>query len=152
MANEYCICPSKLASIQGNGPTLVTFKSPFHHRNAVERCAWHFKREFSFDFCQFRANKKPGDERYIPYEAYLFHRSEDALLYEDAPTQMVVAGACCFYREKSWCLDWIWFHPYFRRRGILSKSWTLFVDRYDSFGLTEPLSVHMEMFLGRIRS
>ena len=149
MVNEYCISPPKLTSIEGDGPTLVTYQSPYHHRFAVEQCARHFRREMHYDFCQFNAMRKPGDKKFIEYEAYLFHRTKDQLLFEFSPTKAVISGACCFYKESSWYLDWVWFHPYFRRVGFLSQAWPYFISRYGNFKVTKPLSSHMESFIAK---
>lgn len=151
MGNEYCICPSKLTSLNGNGPTKVTVLSPWYHRNAVERNARYFRQEFNFSHLQFGAKQKSTDPDYVPYEAYLFHRETYNLQYEDKNTEVVCAGACCFFNENnSWSLHWVWLHPYFRGKGFLRDAWPLFREKYNDFSIQEPISPQMQKFLKQI--
>jgi hypothetical protein len=45
---------------------------------------------------------------------------------------------------------WIWLHPYYRRKGILSESWPMFVDRFGDFQVELPLSEAMESFMEKV--
>ena len=151
MGTEYCICPPKLTTIKGNGITRVTFDSPWSHRLAVEKMARYFKRELRYDFVQFSAKLSPENKKYIPYEAYLFHEDQYNLRYEDRKTEIVCGGACCFYQqENNWSLNWVWFHPYFRRRGMLKKAWLQFKNEYGQFDIEEPISNQMSSFLSHV--
>ena len=151
MGREYCICPPKLTTLESSDiPTLVTKSSPWTHRKAVEKLARCFRRELKFDFVPFLA--KYGQSADDPtYEAYLFHETQFNLLYEDRDTEIVCGGAACFVnRNEGWVLKWVWFHPYFRGRGLLWKSWTNFRSRYGDFEIERPLSPAMEKFLRKI--
>lgn len=151
MGREYCICPPKLTTLEsGDTPTIVTKASPWTHRKAVEKLARYFRREFKYDFVPFRAEYgQSADDPH--YEAYLFHETRYNLLYEDRDTEVVCGGAACFFRTvETWSLNWVWFHPYFRGRGLLWKSWGSFRSRYGDFQIEEPLSPAMKSFLSKI--
>lgn len=124
-------------------PVLVCIDSPEHYRKNVERFARYFLREMQYDFIQFEATENIFQPNYKPYNAYLFHNKQQFL------------GACCFRFDESatqcWCLDWVWLHPFARRKGYLSKSWPCFYEKYGSFNISRPLSDGMEKFLVKVR-
>lgn len=47
----------------------------------------------------------------------------------------------------AWMLDWVWLHPFFRRRGLLAKAWPLFEAKYGKFLILAPLSPAMQAFV-----
>jgi hypothetical protein len=93
----------------------VVHKSPILLRKEVEHFAYYFRREFHYDFVQFAARDNTG------YTAYLF--TNEARMHP-----RVWIGACCFRirNDKTigfpiQALQWMWIHPYYRSRGILTK-------------------------------
>lgn len=44
-------------------------------------------------------------------------------------------------------LCWIWFHPYHRNRGYLTRAWPEFIARFGQFIVQPPISRAMEGFL-----
>lgn len=54
---------------------------------------------------------------------------------------------CGVYASVSWQLEWIWLHPFCRRRGLLSKAWPQFEEEHGEFLILSPLSLVMERFL-----
>jgi hypothetical protein len=46
-----------------------------------------------------------------------------------------------------WWLEWIWLHPYERRKGLLSRHWPAFVEEFGNFYVAPPLSHSMKQFL-----
>lgn len=65
-----------------------------------------------------------------------------------------IAGACGFlwakYTDGSahWSLEWIWFCPAVRRKGVLTRQWNWLESHYGrKFEVSEPLSPAMEGFL-----
>jgi hypothetical protein len=46
-----------------------------------------------------------------------------------------------------WALQWIWFHPYERRKGHLRNAWPYFLDRFGTFQVEPPLSPAMDKLL-----
>ena len=123
------------------GTLEVTRRSPLKYRKAVQRFAEYFQREFEYDFPQFWAKEQ---EDYVAY-----------LLFSDH--YHVHCGACCFRRRNykdigpSWAMQWLWIHPYFRRRGILTKTWPQF-DRFKPFVIERPISEAMIGFLKKHNS
>jgi hypothetical protein len=116
----------------------VTKDSPLRHRKVVEQLAYYFKREFHYDFVQYSATH---DDDLA--EAYLWRDHQ----WADSP----IIGGCCFRPDgKGWRLCWVWFHPYCRRRGLLSARWSFFQERYGHFFCERPLSEAMESFLAQI--
>jgi hypothetical protein len=157
MADYYSLSlpVATLPELESN-PTLVLPSSPTIIRKRVELFAKYFKREMHFDFPQFEAAETPDKSWYVPYEAYLFHKSADDLWHGEGPIKHRFFGACCFrWREYTnapaeWSLDWVWFHPYFRCRGHLQSAWPRFAEKYGHFDLAQPLSCGMEKFLQKI--
>jgi hypothetical protein len=156
MSNFFTIKLPISRSLPSTSPSLVSGDSPHTIRRCVETLAYYFKREFHFDFPQFEASESPSDSRYVPYEVWLFHEEalDQARDLDDNPRRVI--GAACFRQRphgsaKRWALQWIWFHPYERRRGHLSRSWSLFKSRYRQFHVEGPLSDAMKRFLSKQR-
>ena len=127
-------------------PALVLPTAPKRQREHVETFARYFLRERGQGALQFEAAETPSSVGYVRYEAHLFH---DEGRY---------CGACCFrWRDwadapPSWSLDWIWLHPYRRQRGLLTRAWPKFKERYGDFHLAQPLSAAMRAFLRKTRT
>ena len=126
---------------------IVTPGSSFELREAVERTAWFFQREFA-QTAQFSATETPDDIDYIEYKAFLWAGND---LNGGAVS---IVGACCFRRQDRyerigpfWDLQWAWFHPYCRRQGFLRSSWGYFESRFGQFRCQPPLSLEMQSFL-----
>ncbi len=49
-------------------------------------------------------------------------------------------------------MQWIWFHPYFRRQGLLTEAWPKFKEEFGNFCCEPPLSDAMETFLSKIKN
>jgi len=114
-------------------------------RREVERFAIYFRREFSYDFQQFVATEKPKNHE-KPYAAYLF-------INEQNHHPRVWVGGCCFrWREYQdvgarWAAQWMWLHPYYRNKGILSSAWDRFHELHGKFICEPPFSPAMKAFL-----
>jgi hypothetical protein len=127
-------------------PLAVTPKSPLKLRREVERFAIYFRREFNYDFQQFEATEKPSKPHFVPYAAYLFANGPNSY-------PRIWVGACCFrWREYTnvkprWAAQWIWLHPYYRGKGILSRAWDKFHKLHGNFYNEPPHSPAMEAFL-----
>src|SRR6266404_2942864 len=116
---------------------VVTAKSNIALREAVENCATFFLREHGY-MRQF--DKYDGGN----YLAYLWG--------EPAEGRVAIYGACCFrFREykngSSYAMQWIWLHPYARRKGHLSAAWPYFRKRFGAFVVEPPYSDGMKVFL-----
>ena len=138
-------------------PSLVIPSDGIMMRRRVEMFAKHFKREMRFDFPQFEASEQPGMYGYVPYEAYIFHEEARDIWFADGPVKQRFFGACCFrWREwensaAEWSLDWVWLHPYFRRRGFLANAWPKFKQKYGTFEVAQPLSCCMKEFMSAMQ-
>lgn len=121
------------------GMCPVVCKSKKIYRVAVWKIAQLFRREFEYDFTQYGSEGAEDDEL---SRAYLWWSQDNEAI-----------GACCFrWREYSdhapgWGLQWIWFHPYERRKGHLSRSWPYFKQRFKDFQVESPISTAMGNFM-----
>ena len=107
-------------------PVRVTGASPLSHRRAVYKIARYFRREFQYDFVQFHETERGG------YVAFLWPHPEAASLPEGF--RVACVGATCFrHREDGWAMQWVWLHPFWRRRGLLSGAWPRFVKEFGAF-------------------
>jgi hypothetical protein len=148
-ANEHHKALSLLEARSGKAPSInypdviaVTDRSPVRYRRAVETIACYFRREFRYDFVQYRAAESNGRDR-----AYMWTGR--------GCEEEIAIGACCFRWRKwkdhapGWALAWIWFHPYERGQGHLSKAWPYFQARFGDFHVEPPLSPAMAAFLAK---
>lgn len=122
------------------GIQVVTLESPLAYRRAVYKMASFFRREFGYDFVQYGHEGEEDDPK------------ARAFLWFDFDSDFVI-GSCCFrWREwidhpASWALQWIWFHPYCRGHGLLTKAWPVFKNHFGEFAVEPPLSSGMRGFL-----
>jgi hypothetical protein len=119
----------------------ITRRSPLTLRKQVEMFARYFKREFQYTFIQFCASDEDN------YTAYLFTNP-------DTEFPRVWAGACCFrirdYEDIKLAgegLQWIWIHPYFRSKGMLTEVWPELRKNHGDFDVERPISPAMKAFL-----
>jgi hypothetical protein len=128
---------------------VVTTASPRQLREAVECHAYYFRREFGYTIVQY-SSLETGDDG---HRAYLW---TDPTCLNDG--KQTVCGACCFrfrrwsnapkdFPDESYALQWIWLHPYLRRKGLLTKAWPYFLKRFHPFVPEGPFSPAMEAFL-----
>ncbi|MBS1828557.1 MAG: hypothetical protein JST93_24845 [Acidobacteria bacterium] len=122
---------------------IVKQGAPLRLRRAVQQFAHYFHREMGFDFIQYELTE--ADD----YEAFVWHEPHDL----DDNGTIGLVGACCFrtrrYKELGTlrALQWIWLHPYRRRRGLLKNAWPYFEKRYRRFDVEGPLSPGMTAFI-----
>jgi hypothetical protein len=120
-------------------PELVRYGSPTWKHKEMYLRALAFKREFHYDFIQWKSPKGDSD----PYVyGYLFTNEAG-----------MIVGACSFRFRKSesqknyWALDWVWVCPKERCKGHLSKRWSQFRIQFGDFFVTNPVSDNMKAFL-----
>jgi hypothetical protein len=122
--------------------TPVHPRSSKNLRLAVETAAYFFKREFGFDFAQYTADEDTGPKDRI-----------FAMVHIRADGKDGVFGVISFrWREwkddpPAYALQWVWFHPWERRQGHLSKFWPQFREKLGNFIVEGPLSEAMYAFL-----
>jgi len=123
----------------------ITPHSPIEVRKYIEQFARYFLREMHFGGVQFEAAEGPNSIGYRPYVAYLLG-AEDRY----------IGGACFRFRDDQsldhpWILDWVWLHPYFRRRGHLLLAWPEITQAHGAFRIAKPISHAMEGFLASVK-
>ena len=115
----------------------VTRAPPLKLRKEVERFAIYFQREFEYPIREFTAKEKR------PYTAYLLSESK----------RRVWIGACCFRPQSGVSaldretLRWIWLHPYYRMKGVLTDAWPKLRAEHGDFFIEPPFSPAMRHFL-----
>ncbi len=136
------------------GLALVSIRSPRVYKNAVERIAYYFKREFHYDFPQYLASEHSVVKRHRRPDsddsnllAFLWYDADET---NYAEAEWPTFGACCFrLRGDRWVFDWVWFHLYERRKGHLTRAWPLFRAMFGDFGIAPPVSPALQRFLER---
>lgn len=115
-------------------------------RLAYESMAYYFQREFEYDYAAYhhaqKDDKKAGN--------FLFCTNDDWNDY-------AIGGLGVYWSKifKCYCLSWVWFHPYFRRKGHLTQFWPWLKEHYPGFRIDFPISLAMFAFLkkhGEIRT
>jgi hypothetical protein len=132
----------------GSNPMVVRPDGPIRFRRAVETIARYFRREFHFDFVQYSATDRYCDKR---DRAWLWFGHGAVTVTDPLPC----IGACSFrWREEEtgYALQWIWLHPYCRRRSLLTSAWPMFREWFGEFEVEGPLSEPMEAFLAKMNS
>jgi hypothetical protein len=121
----------------------VSVRSPQSYRRAVYRLARYFRREMDYDVVQYGFDGRESDPDHV---AFLWVHPEAIGLGEGFRVPCV--GATCFrLRDEGRAMQWVWMHPYFRRRGLLSEAWPEFVREFGDFAVEGPLSAAMKGFL-----
>jgi hypothetical protein len=139
----------RYGDLDRSGPTLITEAAPKRVQAVVYEFARYFRREFHYDFPQFHDPTLPAsvNDALPPWEAWIWSPANSL--------RPIAIGATVFRHERvvgnehpEWVMSWIWLHPYFRRRGLLTQAWPTFRHRYgDQFLLEHPLSAAMEAFV-----
>jgi hypothetical protein len=62
---------------------------------------------------------------------------------------MVIGAAQFALETQGWVLEWVWLHPFKRRRGILHRTWPIWRQRYGRFHPRRPLSTAMQGFVAK---
>lgn len=124
----------------------VNREQPISIFKAVEQIATYFQKEGGFSFLQYSAYEK---RRIKTTDAYIW-------IDEDWDDTLAI-GACAFSKDGDvggngkWGLQWVWIHPYYRNRGLLTEAWPHFEKKYGKcFDIEKPLSKHMESFLNKM--
>lgn len=111
-------------------------------KNVLESFALFFKREFEYDFLQYSSFSESEDKDF----PFLFFSHD----YDDR--ELAVGGGKFIWREwsnapPSWALQWIWLHPYYRKRGIFKRVCPEFKKMFGDFFIEPPLSGPMQFFV-----
>jgi hypothetical protein len=142
-----------------SGLVMVTSKSPRLYKRAVEQMSKFFQREMHYDFPQYSASEYSRDvylqdvKTDADLRAFLWHNND---VSNQSENEWPIIGAGCFRLKrfkdgKIWVFDWVWIHPYERRRRNLTMAWPFFRSMFGDFGLTPPVSPSMAAFLRKIQ-
>ena len=115
----------------------------------VERIGYYFKREMHYDFAPYSAESRSYDNC-----AYLIaeHRGIHCIDPEANIHHALGAVGFTCRDDRPHILEWVWLHPYLRRRGVLRSAWHTLEDRHSAFAVRSPISPAMEAFLERVDS
>lgn len=136
--------------LSANGRHEVKDNSPLEIRTALEQFARYFKAEFHYDDVQYYADEH--DEDCI---GFLFTESAlDIVTNEHTQMPTRCSGGCCFRKVRfkdgdRWVLYWVWLHPFFRNRGILTRHWRRFREQFGDVIVEMPISSSMQSFLDK---
>ncbi len=132
--------------LSNTGVYMLTSSSEQTEKNALEQFAHYFKNEMHFDNIQYEANNH--DSNCI---GFLFtENAMDIVTDEHTTMPSRCIGGCSFVKiDKDWVLCWVWLHPYFRKKGILSCHWKNFFSRFGDFYIEAPISASMKCFLAK---
>jgi len=131
---------------RSDDPEHITSLSAAWLQNELYFRARMFRREFSYDFVQWSPN---GTED-ITVHGFLFN--DDTKTFGDGA---IVGGGVFRWREfqnapARWTFDWVWIAPDARRKGILTRRWGAFKERFGNFYLMPPVSPAMIAFARKI--
>jgi hypothetical protein len=129
-----------------NGLRKVTDASEISEKRALEQFATYFKKEMHYDYVQYDAESHNNNTL-----GFLFTESAMDVCtkqHTEMPTRCV-GGAAFQNVNDTWVLCWVWFHPFFRDKGLLSRQWTQFCSDFGAFSVETPISPSMKGFLGK---
>lgn len=126
----------------------VDKKQPISVFLAVQKIATFFKREMEFSSLQYVALEK------------MVQDTTDAYIWIDESwSDKFAVGACAFSlckdvdESQKWEMQWVWFHPYYRNKGLLASAWKGFEEKYGKdFGKEPPISKAMQAFINKMES
>lgn len=126
---------------------LVHNKQPISIHKAVEQIAYYFKREGEFDFVQYTAYEDKDNPK---SDSYIWIDSNFEDTFAVGATNFRFRGDVG--QQQRWSMEWVWFHPYYRNKGLLTGAWKAFQKKYGKdFLLEPPLSKAMEAFINKMK-
>ena len=146
---DYSIELPVSVEFQSYNETIFVDKNSIElHKEALERMASYFKKEFHYDHLQYCKEEHDSDCIGILFVKKDFDLVEDM----NHNPYRVIGGACFRQGAEKFVLDWIWLHPFARNRKILKNHWKNFETRFGGFEVRRPLSDHMNSFLKNINN
>lgn len=131
-------------------PLCVTSKSLPSFRNAVGHMARYLHRERDLDPWLWDPQAEEPDARGYLWTVDL-HGTEKKITKSARAGLFAAVGGCCFRPRpedpSKWLLTWVWFHPFFRRQGLLSAAWPYFRTRFPQFVVGPPYSREIVAFM-----
>ena len=137
-----------------SGLCMVTQGSPSSYKKAVETIGVYFTKELRYDSRPFTAAEYSPHLYHDPSERTTDENTQSFLWYnphDGHPGHWETFGACTFRLKGSrWLLQWIWMHPYERRKGHLSIVWPFFRSMFGVFVPQSPRSPGMDSFMRKV--
>lgn len=145
MSDRYTISlPVFDKCLSSTGLKKLLSDSDVSEKQALEQFSRYFKNEMHYDNIQYEADNHSNN-----YVGFLFTVSAIDVCteeHESMPTRCV--GGCGFRKvQDAWVLCWIWIHPFFRKKRLLSRAWSTFCTEFGDFAIEVPLSTSMESFV-----
>lgn len=133
-------------ALSANGLRKITYESEISEKRALEQFATYFKKEMHYDNVQYNAdNHNKNTVGFLFTESAMDVCTEQ---HEEMPTRCV-GGATFQNISGTWVLCWVWLHPFFRDKSLLSGQWARFCSYFGEFCVEAPISPSMEGFLGK---
>ena len=140
---------------------VVGTGSPLSWRNAVDEMALYFKHEMKYESFGYNADERDPllmDDRMLVFtDTYPEVNQPTKEPPSGYTNRLFFTGVIAMRARKerwnsgpNWALDWVWFHPFERRRGHLSRAWPFLLQMYPDFKISEPVSDAMQAFLNKI--
>jgi hypothetical protein len=155
------MCVGEVSALTCGIGGILDPRSPKWLRRAIEVLARYFRREFSYDFCQYSALEYTDKDEHRAY--FWLSRSHPDWASGKGEIYPLV-GACCFRRRHyqndplppgipadCYALQWIWFHPYERHQGHLTGALPYFLARFGKLFSEGPFSPAFDCFLRKHR-
>lgn len=126
---------------------IIRHNDPSSLKKTIEVIGGFYKRELGIDYSPYFLSK------YIDKNRVAYIWTEDVYQKRTHEVKVIVIGVCVFewknYNERpiEWELSWVWFHPFERGRGHLSRDWEKLKNLFPGFTVKGPLNVAMESFL-----
>ena len=132
--------------LSGTGLKKVSADSDIDEKKALEQFARYFKNEMHYDNIQYEAHRH--DKKTV---GFLFTTNAMDICTEEhdsVPTRCV--GGCSFRSvQDTWVLCWVWIHPFFRHKKLMSRNWKQFVNEFGNFAVETPVSPPMQSIMER---
>lgn len=121
-------------------------------RRPIVDAARLFRREFDYNFVLY-SEVEDGDARDRAI-TWVKHRWVDTRSGSRRAGTLIGAASfrwrCFADAPEGYALQWVWFHPSWRRAGLLRACWPTLRFRFGDFAVERPLSSAMQGFLAAV--
>ena len=108
------------------------------HKRALRKFSEYLTIENGYDFPCYHGGRIADDGKFRPF---LWVES----LY-NSDFDLAFGGGAMRETNGKWCLEWVWIHPFKRRKGVLTATWPNLKNYYGDF-LVNRASEPMRRFL-----
>ncbi|HEU6448929.1 MAG TPA: hypothetical protein VFV23_10880 [Verrucomicrobiae bacterium] len=143
---------------QGQAPYGAPFLvvgpgSPKSWRKEVEKLAYYFRREMHYDFPPYTASEAEYSLDVLRDRVLIFTNHHTTEKWERVFYLIGAVGVRWRKWEDAphgWSVAWVWFHPYERRKGHLTKAWPFLLEMFPKPHVEPPISDAMKRFLLKV--